>query len=305
MRVAISGADGFLGTHVLNQLRLDAAVNVVAITLFPQKVRKQFYDWNDLQIVPAEYNGIRCSDSLDNVDVYIACAFPRASVPEQMGTGLDFVYDSLSLMLNKGCRAVINISSQSVYDPCRKRPAKETDPVVLTSTYAVAKYCVELTVQKLCSERRIPYANVRMASLVGPGFDQRFVNKMIKSAVNNRVVRYVEGNSKHAFLDVQDAAEGLVYLVQSIKSLQDGVVNLGPDNSYSTSEIAHCVSSIVAENMGHPISMELVGHEKNFTCSEIDPSKLQGILGWVAKTSIMESINAIYMKTEGVGRSEA
>ncbi len=293
MRIAISGADGFLGSHILSNLQAHGGYDVVAITLFPEVLRARFEGWNELHIVQADLDVMMQDDALDNVDVYLACAFPRATAAEHMGAGLDFVYGSLHHLLQKGCKAVINVSSQSVYDPCRARPAQECDAVVLASTYAVAKYCVELHVAQVCGQRGVPYVNVRMASLIGPGFDQRFVNKMTKSALSDGVVRYVEGSSKHAFLDVRDAAAGLVALACNVDEKCPHTMNLGPSASYTTAELAHEVASSVTRATQKPVALEKIGPEKSTTNSELDSSVFIRATGWEPEYSVQDMLRAI------------
>lgn len=293
MNLAISGADGFLGSHILSHLR--GSHNVTAITLFPDLVRERFNDWDDLNIVLAESDEIQNSDSLESVDVYVACAFPRASDPEHMGEGLAFFYNALAQLLKKRCKAVINISSQSVYNPNRNQPAKETDPVVLTSTYATAKYCVELSVAQICKEKCVPYTNIRMASLIGPGFNQRFVNRMVQFALQEQKITISDNGSEYGFLDVVDAADGLVELLNSNPRCWDSVYNLGPCISYGITQIAQ----EVAFNVEHmrmddgcvQITKADSGGEK--TCTAVDASKLEMLLGWKPSHSLTDSVRDI------------
>ena len=59
--------------------------------------------------------------------------------------------------------------------------ADEQTPAVLESKYAVGKYWSELFVNTLF--QGIRHTNLRMASLIGAGFDQRITNKFAKSNI--------------------------------------------------------------------------------------------------------------------------
>ena len=60
-------------------------------------------------------------------------------------------------------------------------PATEETSLNLETKYAVGKYATELLVNKIC--RNIPHTNLRMASLIGEGFEQRITNKLVAKAI--------------------------------------------------------------------------------------------------------------------------
>lgn len=295
MRIAISGADGFLGSHVLKQLQNQNRHDVVGITVCLNELSERFYGWDKLTVLHAALSQMADSHALDGVDVYLACAFPRSVGSVGMTEGLDFVYGSLGLMLDKGCKAVINVSSQSVYDSHRVAPARESDNVLLTSTYAVSKYCVELSVAHMCGAAGVPYTNVRMASLIGPGFNQRFPNKMVRAALGSGQIMAADNGSEFGFLDVLDAAEGLVRLAESDATSWEGIYNLGPARSYGITEIAQVVASEVGLQLPKEKKVQVVAAEGmgESICSAVDAEKICRLLHWKPRHEIASSVRAI------------
>lgn len=293
MRIVVSGADGFLGNHVLERMHDEDMSDVVGITLYPDDLRKRFKYWKGLTVVSADIGDMSACDALKDSDVYLGCAFPRVTGAEGMAEGLDFVYESLGLMLDLGCRSVINVSSQSVYNPFRSRPAKESDSVLLTSEYAVAKYCIELAVARICQDRGVPYCNVRMASLIGPGFDERFINKMIQSAIRTGVVSVADNGSRFGFLDVIDAADGIVKLATTAPDRWEPIINLGSSAAYSITEIGESVIDVLTTETSTEIGIAAeigCGTKQN---SALDATRLMALLQWAPQSMLETSVRRI------------
>lgn len=293
MRVAVSGADGFLGNQILLQLKSEGISDVVAITLEPDTVWARYPDWDGLDVVLAETTTLQSSPLLDGVDVYIGCAFPRAAGGVGMASGLDFVSMAYATLAKRGCRSIVNISSQSVYDQHREGPAHETDALVLDTPYATAKYAVELFVDHLCQEAGMPYAHVRLASLIGPRFDQRFVNKMAKAGIQSGEISVYEGSSRHAFLDVCDAAHGILELIGCERGLPNGPINIGPTRAYTNREIADTVASVIRSLTGTLPCVRVLAEETDTTCSALDMARFEGLTGWRASTPLSQSVRDI------------
>lgn len=295
MRIAISGADGFLGTHILDELKNTDGHEIAGITLRSEYLEGRYRSWKNLTIIPADIKAMEESDSLKNVDVFIACAFPRTAQPSRMAEGLDFVFKSTSLLMRLGCKFIINISSQSVYDSYRKKPAVENDTVMLGDTYAVAKYCVEQYIEQICYAYNSKYVNVRMASLIGPSFEQRLPNKLINKALRGEGLSIDDFGYTFGYLDVRDAANILVLLLDNIQFVDCNTLNIGPSHSVTIRQIAE---SIVAafRRKGFQIGEVKIEHRSscnNSINTSLDVSRLTEILNQLPMHSLDESIEAI------------
>ena len=96
--------------------------------------------------------------------------------------GLKYIQSVFEKSVEGNAAVIVNISSQSVYSQKRTEAATEETPVCLESPYAVGKYAVELMLESICRGSKTRYTNLRMASLIGPGFDQRIVNRLVRQA---------------------------------------------------------------------------------------------------------------------------
>lgn len=229
-RMIVSGASGFLGRNLI-KYALATDIEVIAVT------SKSWVQPGIITVDTENYllNGYPCSSE----DVFINCLFPTNADGYKMANGLKKVYRMITKAYECGVGALINISSQSVYASKRLAPAKEEDTLCLETPYAVGKFSTEVFVNQVFSDRA--HTNIRMASLLGVGYDQRIVNRMVIQALKGEHLKVVGGMQRYGFLDVRDAVVGLVKLAVSNPKSWKETYNLGRNESYTLIEVVECI----------------------------------------------------------------
>lgn len=283
----IAGAGGFLGTELIKQLAGKDNIQVIALTAQSGKLKKEAANAENIEIV--ERKTIFSPDFIfSDIDVLINCAFPRKADGIQMAEGLLYISTLLEKAVTGGARAVINISSQSVYSQKRISSATEDAELNLETGYAVGKYATELMTNSIC--RKISHTNIRMASLVGPGFDQRLINKFVKQVLSGNDIHIKGGKQLFGFLDVRDAASAIITAADCAD--WDEVYNLGPERSYSLLELAEYVQETISESgiAKTGIKVEETGEWQN---SDLDSKKFRRQFGWKARYDLKSTINRI------------
>ena len=241
-KAVITGAGGFLGSNLLPQL-MSMANEVVAITSKSRDTVASNLDSmrGVLRIVaPQEIDS--SSLLMQNADILVNCAFPRTSNGESIAIGLEYISKIYRFAKQTGIKSIVNISSQSVYDPHRTKAASEQDPICLESKYAVAKYASELLLEEVCDD--VPHTSIRLASLIGTGFDQRVVNRLAQTACQGDSLTICDNGSLFGYLDVKDAVDALTLVCMFDHSEWRSVYNLGSKRSYTITEIAEEVSRV-------------------------------------------------------------
>lgn len=286
-RVVLTGAGGFLGTHLLPKL-VGMRYSVVAVSFGDaSRIEQAFgneFPSDSVGIIEST-NEQALREALHTSDVLLNCAFPRNTTGEQLASGLDFIAGLFRMAGEECIGAVVNISSQSVYSQHRDAPATEETPVCLESTYAVAKYATELLLDASCQD--IPHTNIRLASLIGPGFDQRVVNKMVKRALNEGVIEVAENGSQFGYLDVEDAVDGLVALLGSDPSKWERCYNLGPDGTYTLTEIANTIKTVLEKI---PIEIVSIPSTAVATNTALSSKSFQLLTQWLPKKNLRTSV---------------
>lgn len=288
-RLIITGAGGFLGSHVVRQLCGEGAWDIAAVTLGADEMRGRCQGLSNLKIYSEDaiFTG---AVVLDREDVVLNCAYPRAMSGTDVADGLDYVESVFKAAASAGVRGIANISSQSVYDPKRKHAATEQDRPCLTDGYSVGKYCMEKLLDSVCE--RVPHTSIRLASLIGPGFDARVVNKLVAIALRDRRLSIEKNRQRFGYLDVRDAARGITALLCMDPKRWQPVYNMGPRGAYTLEDFADIIQRQLLDNWGIPISVETVDGDREAN-SELDSSLLIADIGEFRRLSMKESVDAI------------
>ena len=296
----VTGAGGFLGRHLVPRL-LMKGMRVIAVT---SRSRAELLrichpavgaDDSRLKVVSSA-----CRDDLAWVlrgaGVVVNCAFPRNTNGRQLADGMRFIGRLFEACAREGVGAVINVSSQSVYDQHRTICVTEDEPLCLESTYAVAKYATELLLGSSCNA--LAHTSVRLASLIGPGFDQRVVNKMVLRAVQGEELCVSDGTSRFGYLDCADAADGIVSLLDVNPRDWHEVYNLGPRETYSVHDIARSVARVLARR---GIAVRVVERERAFESlfTGLSSQLITEATGWRPQVTLEETIESIAREVLG------
>lgn len=293
-KVVLTGAGGFLGSHLLAEL-LGRGDEVCAVSSksAAQLLSSAGAGGADLSLLKVighdDWNGLAAETS--DADVLVNCAFPRNVDGYQLADGMDYLQRLFAIAGASQVGAVVNISSQSVYSQTRTEPAREDTPVCLESNYAVAKYASEQLLEAYCGDK--PHTNIRLASLIGPGFDQRVVNKMVRRALESGVIEVCDNGSRFGYLDVLDAADALVAVCESDPDEWEQVYNLGPEGGVTLTEIAECAAKEVGARCGRQVKLRMGGSDSQATSSVLDSALFDRSFDWEARNSLLEMVKRI------------
>lgn len=286
MIIAVTGASGYLGKNLVRKIIEKTDNNILAITSNITTFANQ-KDNERIKVVRRDdFETIK----KEKMDVLINCAFPRNENGIELAKGLKYIKEIFEIVSKSGVKAIINISSQSVYDSKRQVPAKESELLNLETKYAVAKYSSELLTDFIC--KKINHTNIRLASLIGPGFDQRVVNKMIKIAIEKRELTALDGNLKYGFMDIDDAIDGILKIITHSNVKFREVYNLGTAKYYSLVDIANKISDCLKIH-NYNILVNKKTTEKIYN-SSLDVNLFYTDFKFNAKISLDESIEKIY-----------
>ena len=293
-KVVITGASGFLGRNLSEQLKTDGRFEVTGLTANPELIgcREGFLSFADAGIVGTGQEAELFQDAL-----VVHAAYPRASAKERIAGGLDYVRRVFESCADYEAKAVIHISSQSVYDPERAAPAKESDPVWIGSVYAAGKYSMELLGESILRKTGTVCCSIRLASLIGLGFDARITNRLLKTAAETGKITVKEQPQVFGFLDVRDACHALTVLLDTDPKNWAPVYNLGPEGGVTLLQIADAVREVLAEE-NKAVKVEVLpGTDRG--CSCVDASLFYRDFGFKPALSLQESLRR--MRTGGNG----
>lgn len=270
--IAITGANGFVGRHVLNHLLREN--HNIKILVRKSKIRNQYQpnikviELNDLFHEKAE----TLKQILKGVEILIHLAW--YTEPNQYLTSplnIDCLTGTLNLakaFVEAGGRRFIGIGTCFEYDTDQCLLSINT-PLNPKSIYAASKASAFQLLTQIFSVSGVEFSWCRLFYLYGDGEDTRRLVAYIKQKLSiGETVELTSGNQIRDFLDVQDAAKMIVE--ESLGSLQ-GPINICSGIPITIRQIAENI----ADHFGRRDLLKFGARPDNL----IDPPCVVGVKG--------------------------
>jgi len=286
--VLVTGAGGFLGSHLLTPL-LESGYQVQALSSQKAAIEKQYgnrvkaYDFADFDAGELAWG---------NVDCVNHCAFATQSERKHLAESLAFTQSVFLKAAKAGVSRVINFSTRSVYGADASLQTDEKSAVNPINEYGLAKYASELLLESIAKQSNMHYVNLRLSSLLGAGYDVRLVNKFVKAAMETGEIKIVGGKQSFSFMDVRDATSAILALIESDAEGWNTTYNLGSNTRYSILELAQLVADVVKRSQGMDVKITVDEKEIMLTAG-MDSSLFYQTFRWQPRYSIEETVQNI------------
>ncbi len=286
--IVVSGASGYLGKNFIQNIK---GYNIFALC----RNRTQLADITNSKMKVLENEEfLSMKESFTGETYLINFAFPRTQDMQSLLDAFDYIYRLYDMANKLKIKKIINISSQSVYELQRTLPAKETDCLKPFDAYGVGKIFLETYTRDFCVKHGIDYINLRLASIIGPEFNQRFINKIVGKYLNSEDILLTDKGELFSFLYVNDVQNGLECVLNSSHMEWNCAYNLGSNEVYTIIDIMDTIK----RNISH----QYTGHidiKKEVECNKtnaIDISNLTDNTGYVPQYTLGRSVTEIAKK---------
>jgi nucleoside-diphosphate-sugar epimerase len=231
-RVLVTGANGMLGSHIVDRLCAED-IHVVAIDRVPPEhgymsaapQEKVTYDEVDILDRAAMRRHVAEADAI----VHVAGRLWRAEgddPDDMLATNLVATHNLLQDACEFGAGRVVFASSGSIYGDSRFSangeavPFQESDPAAGRSFYALSKHVSELYAEAFTASYGLSYTALRIGVMYGPRLRMGLTSRFLLSAlddVDRGDVPSVDGNPNSAldWVSVVDAAECAVHALHA------------------------------------------------------------------------------------------
>ncbi|OQX85583.1 MAG: hypothetical protein B6D63_01990 [Candidatus Latescibacteria bacterium 4484_7] len=300
-RVIVTGAAGFIGSHVSERL-IDEGMDVLGIDCLtdyysPDRKRLHLRDLiksDRFDFLERDLNELDLEEVLGGA----CCVFhlaAQAGVRSSWGAEFTRYVDSNILATQRLLEALkehkeiklIYSSSSSVYGDTKLLPMKEDHPLNPISPYGATKLSGEHLCELYHYNFGIRYVALRYFTVYGPRQrpDMAF-SKFINSAFKGvRIEVYGDGRQTRDFTFVSDAVEANILAMK-----YDGderIFNIGGGSRVSVLEVL----DIIAEEMKTELDVKFIDREKGDVLDTwADTSRAKGELGFVPKVSLGDGI---------------
>ena len=263
MRILITGAAGFIGSHLCEKLS-DLGHEVIGLDNFNDYYNPDLKRLNeaDLKIKGISIFEIDLNDDLQMVFqkpfdyIFHLAAQPGISsetpLSEYVTNNIFATQNLLEAVLqyNSDLKSFINISTSSVYGLIAN-----VDENVITkpiSFYGSTKLAAEQLVLGLQRLGRLKASSIRLYSVYGPRErPEKLYTKLIENLYNDEPFPLFEGSTKHerSFTYVGDIVDGLASIVGREDLINGEIINLGTDEVHTTQEGIDLVEEIMNKKL--------------------------------------------------------
>tara|TARA_E500000178_G_C17037687_1_gene764354 strand:+ start:4917 stop:5855 length:939 start_codon:yes stop_codon:yes gene_type:complete len=298
MKILVTGAAGFLGSKVFNNLAKEG-YNVYGIDnlrrgkLSNLETKKNFFKI-DLENHKKVKNFLKNKGPFETI-IHLATIIneilEKEILQQDIKTNLFSTINLLEQGYKRGLKKFIYGSSIAVYGKIDKKEISENDSKNPITSYGISKLMTEKYIQYLVKNRlkKVQYIILRYSNLYGPkqsdlgevGVIRNFIKDYFDK---NIITKHGNGKQIRDFLYVDDAAEATI---KSIFYKKNSIFNLTYGSSKSVNYIIDILKSILKKNIKLKKKKFHSGEYHYFRASS---NLIKSKLKWHPKTNLKKGI---------------
>jgi NAD dependent epimerase/dehydratase len=305
MRILVTGADGFIGSHITEAL-VRAGYDVRVFVFY-----NSFNSWGWLdhcdEDVKGKFevfagdirdpNGVRTAmkdcDAVLHLAALIAIPYSYHSPDTYVDTNIKGTLNIVQAARDLGVSKVVHTSTSEVYGTAQFVPITEDHPLQGQSPYSASKIGADQIAMSFYSSFDTPVAILRPFNTYGPRQSARAVIPTIITQIANGKQRIKLGalSPTRDFNYVADTVAGFIAVLKSEKSVGE-VINIGSNFEASIGDTAHAIAKV----MGTEI--EIISDEQRLRPEKSEVERLWAsnekageLLGWHPKYDGLEGFH--------------
>ncbi len=301
-RVLVTGADGFIGSHLVEQL-VRRSAHVRALSFY-----NSFNNWgwleglprlSDIEVVTGDIRDPHfCYRLTENIDIVlhlaalIAIPFSYQAPGSFVQTNVQGTLNICQAALAAGVKRLVQVSTSEVYGTARYVPIDESHPLQAQSPYSATKIGADAIVVSFVRSFALPAVIARPFNTYGPRQSARAVIPTIISQIGagNTSIELGELDSTRDFTYVEDTVGGMMALAEMEGGIGE-VFNIGSNSEIRIGELAR----LIGETMGRPITISVAEGRKRPPDSEVmrlwcNNEKLAAATGFRSSVTFQEGL---------------
>jgi len=302
MKVLITGAGGFIGSHLSERL-VELGSKVRVIVRYNSRS-----DWGLLEMMPKErldeieviMGDLRDGDAVrsaaKDVDIIfhlgslIAIPYSYIHPRETIETNIMGTLNILMAARENSIGKVIHVSTSEVYGTAQYVPIDEKHPLQGQSPYSASKIGADMIAESFYRSFGVPVTIVRPFNTFGPRQSARAVIPTIISQVLTKECVYLGAlHPTRDYTYIDDVVEAFIKVASL--GLAGEVINIGSNFEISIGDIARKVMSIMSKSKEVLVDPQRIRPPK----SEVerlwcDNTKAKGLLKWEPKIGFDEGL---------------
>lgn len=305
MKVLVTGADGFIGSHLTESL-LEKGYEVKAFTFY-----NSFNTWGWLDTLPKDkldqieifsgdirdpngvYEAMKGVDKVFHLAALIAIPFSYHSPDSYVDTNIKGTLNVLQAARKHETNRVLITSTSEVYGTAQYVPIDEKHPFQGQSPYSATKIGADRLAESFYRSFDLPVTIVRPFNTYGPRQSARAVIPTIISQLlaGKQEIRLGSLSPTRDFNYVKDTANGFIAISESDKTIGEEI-NVATQKEISIGELATEIISQLNPSAKIVCEEERLRPEK----SEVNRllgsnAKIKNLTNWIPQYTLIEGIH--------------
>lgn len=302
MRVLVTGAGGFIGSHLTERLVKEG----YTVRAFVHYNSRGEWGWleesplrKEIEVVAGDvrdYDIVRKAVEGSNIVFHLAALigipYSYVSPLAYIRTNVEGTYNVLQAAREAGVLRFVHTSTSEVYGTAKYVPIDEEHPLQAQSPYAASKIAADQLALSFFRSYGLPVSVARPFNTFGPRQSARAVIPTILTQVlsGRETIRLGNLHPTRDFNYVADTVEGFLAIARSPKTVGE-VVNIGSGRETSIKEVVGIVSGIIGKEIYVAVENERVRPEKSeverLVCGN---AKIKELTGWQPRYSLEKGL---------------
>ena len=294
-RILITGASGFIGSHVISKLREDNTLAVIMLNdEHSKRIKSSLKGIVRYNVDLSDTKGVMrvVNDFKPEVIIHLASIYAVNHKSEQIAPLINVnilgITNLLEAAVASKVKSFINTSTCFVYDRSTRK-IKEEDRLKPLNLYALTKICTEQLCDLYAANYGLSCLTLRIFPPYGPNDNKRrLVPYVVDNCLSNGELKLTSGVQKWDFVYVGDIVEAYVLALKK-KFKRHEIVNIGSGMATKIKDVVKLIRKYT--NSKSKLLFGSIPHRGNelwYCCADL--KKAKKVLGWYPKTGLASGI---------------
>ena len=300
-RVLVSGAGGFIGSHLAERL-VELGASVRAMVRYNSSGAWGWLDESPhkdaMEVVAGDIcdaawmtTAMRDREVVFHLAALIAIPYSYTAPGSYVSTNITGTLNVLQAARDLGIERVVHTSTSEVYGTAERVPIDEDHPLQGQSPYSASKIAADKMAEAFYCSFDVPVVTVRPFNTFGPRQSARAViPTIITQCLSQDTVRLGNLTATRDLNYVANTVDGFVAAAESSEAIGQ-TINLGSGREISIGDLAQ----LIAELLGRPITIETDTDRIRPDKSEVerllaDNGRAERLLGWRPEVTLEEGL---------------